>query len=44
VDNKNGYLNKYDITGSLEEFPYNSESDIFDSDKVITSLNKQIIK
>lgn len=35
---RNSYLQKYDITGSLVEFPYNNESEIFNIDQVIKSL------
>jgi hypothetical protein len=34
-------FSKYNITGALQEFPYNSEIDIFDVDKVIQSINAQ---
>jgi len=35
---RNSYLQKYDITGNLVEFPYNDESEIFNVDQVIKSL------
>lgn len=39
---KNSYLQKFDITGSdLMQFPYESESEIFDIPKVIDSLKNQ---
>lgn len=36
---RNSYLQKFDIFGDAIQFPYESESDIFDSKKVIESLN-----
>lgn len=38
---KHAYIQKFDITGNLIEFPYNSESEIFDVDKVIASIKNQ---
>jgi hypothetical protein len=38
---KNAYLNKFDIGGNLLEFPYNSESEIFNVDEIINSIKKQ---
>jgi len=38
---KHSYLQKFDITGSLLEFPYHSESEIFNIDPIIDSLNRQ---
>jgi len=38
---KHSYIQKFDITGNLLEFPYNSESEIFDVDKVIASIKNQ---
>lgn len=38
---KNAYLQKFNISGDLVEFPYNKESEIFDVDKVIESIKKQ---
>lgn len=35
---RNAYLNKFDITGNLLEFPYNNEAEIFNVDRVIESL------
>lgn len=35
---RNSYLNKYNISGDLVEFPYNKESEIFNVDDVIKSL------
>jgi hypothetical protein len=37
---RNSYLNKYNITGDLIEFPYNNESEIFNVDEIINSLKK----
>ena len=37
---KSSYLNKFNIAGDLIEFPYNSEEEIFDIDKIISSLEK----
>ena len=34
-------FSKYNIAGALQEFPYKSEMDIFDVDKVIQSINAQ---
>ena len=34
-------FNKYNIIGALHEFPYNSETEIFDIDRIITSINEQ---
>lgn len=34
-------FSKYNITGALQEFPYNSEMDIFDVDRVIQSIKAQ---
>lgn len=34
-------FSKYNITGALHEFPYNSELDIFDVDRVIQSIKAQ---
>lgn len=38
---KHSYLHKFDITGSLLEFPYHSESEIFNIDQIVDSLNRQ---
>ena len=35
---RNSYLSKFNIAGEPLEFPYNSEADIFDTQKVIESL------
>lgn len=35
---KNSYLQKFNIIGDLLEFPYNNESEIFDIEKIISSL------
>lgn len=35
---RNSYLAQYNISGDLLEFPYNSESEIFDTQRVIDSL------
>lgn len=37
---RNSFLQKFDISGNLLEFPYNSEEEIFDVDKIIESLKK----
>ena len=34
-------FSKYNIVGALQEFPYNSEMDIFDVDRVIQSIKTQ---
>lgn len=38
-DIRNGYLARYNIGGELHEFPYNNEQEIFNSKKIIDSLN-----
>jgi hypothetical protein len=38
---RNSYLQPFNIGGDLLEFPYNSEFEIFDSAKIIESINKQ---
>lgn len=38
---RNSYLQKFDIFGDAIQFPYESESEIFDSKKVIESLSLQ---
>jgi hypothetical protein len=38
---RNSYLNKFNISGDLVEFPYESESDIFNVDDIIKSLKSQ---
>jgi hypothetical protein len=35
---KTSFLSKYNIVGSLTEFPYNSETEIFDVEKIIEAL------
>jgi hypothetical protein len=35
---RNAYLQKFDISGNLLEFPYNNETEIFNVDQVIASL------
>jgi hypothetical protein len=37
---RNAYLQAFNIGGDLLEFPYVSESEIFDSYKIIDSLKK----
>lgn len=37
---RNSFLQKYDISGNLLEFPYNNEEEIFDVDKIIASIRK----
>jgi len=37
---RGSYLSKFDISGNPLEFPYNSEDEIFDVDKIIASLEK----
>jgi hypothetical protein len=37
---RNSFLQKYDISGNLLEFPYNNEEEIFDVDTIIKSLKK----
>ena len=38
---RNAYLNKFNISGDLVEFPYNSEMEIFNVDDIISSIKKQ---
>jgi hypothetical protein len=38
---RNSYLSKYDIAGNPVEFPYNSESEMFDVATIIESIKKQ---
>jgi len=38
---RNSYLQKYDISGNLLEFPYNNEEEIFNVDAIIESIKKQ---
>lgn len=37
---RNAYLSKFNITGELIEFPYNSEDEIFNTETIIKSLSK----
>lgn len=37
---KNSVFSKYNIAGGLLEFPYNSESEIFDLEKIIKSIDE----
>jgi hypothetical protein len=37
---KNSFLNKYDISGNPLQFPYNSEDEIFDIDKIIEAIGE----
>lgn len=38
---RNAYLTKFNIGGNLVEFPFTSEKDIFDVDKIIKSIKNQ---
>lgn len=38
-DFRHSYLQPYNITGDIIEFPYNSELDIFNTDDILKSLN-----
>lgn len=38
---KNSYFSKFNIIGDFLEFPYQNESDIFNSNKIIESIKKQ---
>lgn len=38
---RNSYFSKFNIAGDLIEFPYNSEDEIFDVDKIIKSIEQQ---
>lgn len=40
-DLRNAFLTKYNISGALHEFPYKSETQIFNVDKVLESLHSQ---
>jgi len=40
-DLRHSVFSKYNIAGALQEFPYKSEMDIFDVDKVIQSIKTQ---
>ncbi len=35
---RNAYLQKFDISGNLLEFPYNNETEIFNIQQIIDSL------
>ncbi len=37
---RNSYLNKIELGGNIQQFPFNTESEIFDIDKIIESLEK----
>jgi hypothetical protein len=38
---RNAYLSKFNIGGDLLEFPYNNESEIFDTNVIISSVKRQ---
>lgn len=38
---RNSFFGKFNIAGDLVEFPYNSEDEIFDINKIIKSIEKQ---
>lgn len=38
---RNAYLGKFDISGDLVEFPYNSEAEIFNIEQILESLKRQ---
>lgn len=40
-DLRNSFFTKYNIAGALNEFPYRSETDIFDVDRVLDSIRRQ---
>lgn len=40
-DLRTSFLQKYDITGDVTQFPYNSQDEIFDVDQIIQSLKIQ---
>ena len=40
---KHSFLNRFNITGNLLEFPYNSEDEIFNTDTIIASLENRNI-
>ena len=40
-DLRNSFLQKYNIAGALQEFPYNNEDEIFNLDIVLESLMNQ---
>lgn len=37
---RNAYLGKFNISGELTEFPYDNESEIFNTDKILKALKK----
>jgi hypothetical protein len=37
---KNSFIDKYNIGGELIEFPYNSETEIFNTEEIIEALRK----
>lgn len=37
---KSSFLNRFDISGNPLQFPYNSEDEIFDVDKIISVLGE----
>jgi len=39
--NPMSYLEKYDITGAIEQDPFNDNSEIFDAEEILKALNKQ---
>jgi hypothetical protein len=41
-DLRNSYIGQFDISGNPLEFPYKNEDEIFDTNKVIESLKKQV--
>ena len=40
-DLRESYLSKFNISGSLTEFPYNNEDEIFNTDDIIKSIDNQ---
>jgi len=38
---RNSYMGKFNISGDLIEFPYNSENEIFNTKEIIESIKKQ---
>ena len=38
---RHSYLQQFNISGDLLEFPYNNEDEIFDVDKIIASIKNQ---
>ena len=40
-DLRNSFISEFNIGGDPIEFPYNSENEIFDTDKIINALEKQ---